>query len=747
MKLGDSFKKFSQIFSNVKTRTLLVVLVVAFFVLSVLIWTFTRDDEGILDDPSRTKRVRPIESLPGTGDPNLVYDPLVEQANVEQAQEALQTGGAAVPTLLNVGPEGYGRGGFGEFDDGTGRCGEECYDDGGYDAQGYDRDGYDINGYDKNGYDRDGYDKDGYDRNGYDRDGYDKNGCDRQGKDRNGNPCEESLFGDDCFNSNGLDVNGCNRDGLDPEGNACYGSDGYNVDGYDYCGFDRNGFNKDGLDCNGCDKSGLNRRGAACYGADGFNDKGLDRFCRNREGFDRDGYDKDGYDINGCDENNLDRDGNRCYDNRGYTQAGYDRQGYNRQGVNRDGYDRQGFDANGYDKDGYDRFGCNAAGLDRNGRPCGATVAQEDDDLSSILTGGDIGTGGGVVDQQARAAAQYERLLAEQRALDQQRIAELSAVQQQEQLANQQAQLDAFESLMSNQAQGILQAWAPPKQNFVQGVPWPEQQTVPVAATTGANGLPLAGQGPLVYKAGDVAFAVVETSVNSDQPGPVMARIVNGPLKGAKLLGSFERQQKKLMLSFNVLSIPDLPQSIGINAIAIDPETARTALATGVDNHYLTKYGTLIASSFLEGMGLAVETSLGTPELTNENGAIVASQLQASSKDQLIVGLGKVGQRIAQEIDQSDIQPTVTIDSGTGIGLLMMSDLRIEQPEEKVVNNQVQQQPAMNGEGGQQANGQTNEQRSIVGSSLRDGERNRANQQTNSQGNGQTNGQAGSQNS
>jgi len=192
MKLGNSFKKFTQIFANVKTRSLLVILVVAFLVLSVLIWTFLRDDNGVLDDPSRTKRIRPIDSLPGVGTPNLVYDTLQEEQNIQQADEALQNGGSAVPTLLNVGPEGYGRGGFGEFDDGTGRCGEECYDDSGYDAQGFDREGYDADGFDRNGYDRDGYDKDGYDRSGYEKDGHDRNGRDRQGVDREGKPCAET---------------------------------------------------------------------------------------------------------------------------------------------------------------------------------------------------------------------------------------------------------------------------------------------------------------------------------------------------------------------------------------------------------------------------------------------------------------------------------------------------------------------------------------------------------------------------
>jgi intracellular multiplication protein IcmE len=208
-----------------------------------------------------------------------------------------------------------------------------------------------------------------------------------------------------------------------------------------------------------------------------------------------------------------------------------------------------------------------------------------------------------------------------------------------------------------------------------------------------------------VHKAGDIIFAVVETSVNSDQPGPVLAKIVSGPLAGSKVLGSFQRQEKMLFLEFSVLSVPDIPSSISMNAVAVDPETARTAVRTGVNNRYLIRYGTLIASAFLEGMGDAILTSLGTPNLTDDSGTIIASQVTATGRDQLIVGLGKVGQRIGQEIDQSDIPPLVTLDSGTGVGLLFLKDLRIEEPEEapsvkKSGGGAAESAPAQSGQSG-----------------------------------------------
>jgi type IV secretory pathway VirB10-like protein len=695
MSIGDRFRKIKSGIGGVKTRSLLVVFVIIILIVAVLVWTGLRDTTGVLEGASKTKGVKPLESLPGTGVPSVVYDPLQQAQNKENAEAAKQSGGSAVPSLINQGADGYARSGFGNLNDNTGRCGDECYDQSGFDAQGFDRNGFDKDGYDKNGYDKDGYDRNGFDRQGYDRDGFNKKGCNRQGFNREGKPCAEALFGADCFNELGKDKNGCDKDGKDAQGAVCYDAKGFNKAGYDKCGLNANGLDANGRDCNACDKDGKDANGKVCYDASGYTSAGLDKSCRDRNGFDKngldkdgydkDGYDKDGYDRNGFDKNGCNREGKNkegrpCYNAKGFTEQGFDRAGYDTQGFGHDGLDRQGYDKNGLDKDGYDRMGfnkdgCNKDGKNRDGKSC----KEGGSELAGLLTEGAASTGTTAAPD-AQARAQMERLMAEQRALEQTRIAALTAQQQQDLVAQQQAQIAAFESLMSTQAQNLIAAWAPPKQAFVKGN-YKEKEVTTLPVKEGREGLlPATGTGPLIYKAGDIAFAIIDTSINSDQPGPVMARIVSGPLKGSKILGTFERQDTKLLLTFTTLSIPSVPQSISMDAIAIDPETARTALATDVDHHYLTKYGTLMASSFLQGMGQAVETSIGTPDLSSSGSATIASTLPATTRDQVIVGLGAVGTAIANDINKQNIQPTVTLDSGTGVGLLIMSDLRIEEP-------------------------------------------------------------------
>ena len=107
-------------------------------------------------------------------------------------------------------------------------------------------------------------------------------------------------------------------------------------------------------------------------------------------------------------------------------------------------------------------------------------------------------------------------------------------------------------------------------------------------------------------KAGDIMYAVLTTEVDTDVPGPIMATIVSGKLKEQRLVGNFVQAGEAAQISFNSISLPNLSRSSGIQAIAVDPDTAKTALSSEVDHHYLIRYGSLFASSFLKGFSNAI---------------------------------------------------------------------------------------------------------------------------------------------
>ncbi len=234
---------------------------------------------------------------------------------------------------------------------------------------------------------------------------------------------------------------------------------------------------------------------------------------------------------------------------------------------------------------------------------------------------------------------------------------------------------------MRTQAQQLLQAWGQsPAQSYQVGAEGDQQA---VGAAGGANAPAQGSLSPVLIKAGDIQFAVLNTEINSDEPGPVMATVVLGPYKGAKLLGDLSTSKnlpgsnggEAVVVRFTVMSFAGLERSLSISAVAIDPNTARTALASDVDHHYLMRYGSLFASSFLEGYGNAA-LQAGSSVSQNSDGGTFTTYPDADPRREVASGLGSVGQNWGQQLgDTFDRQNTITVKAGIGLGILFLSDV------------------------------------------------------------------------
>lgn len=183
---------------------------------------------------------------------------------------------------------------------------------------------------------------------------------------------------------------------------------------------------------------------------------------------------------------------------------------------------------------------------------------------------------------------------------------------------------------------------------------------------------------PLV-KAGTIMFAVLDTEVNSDVPGPVMATIVDGPFKGATLLGSLTHPDARsdiVTLAFQTISRKDWPKNLSISANAINAETARLGLASHVDSHFWLRYGTLFASSFLSGIAQAVQQSGAQMQQGGLTQGNTVTFKDLNTEKQIIVGLGNVGTALSNVVAQKVNTPTtVIVNTGTGIGVMFTDDL------------------------------------------------------------------------
>lgn len=183
----------------------------------------------------------------------------------------------------------------------------------------------------------------------------------------------------------------------------------------------------------------------------------------------------------------------------------------------------------------------------------------------------------------------------------------------------------------------------------------------------------------LGYKAGDIVYAVIDTEVNSDEPSPILATIVSGKHKNAKIIGSFQKpseEAEKLVIKFNSMSIPNEPNSRNISAVAIDASTSRTALSSDVDHHYLKRYGSIIAAAFLEGYGKSATQVATTTQPSGEVTTTSNPVAVIDPKEPLMQGLGKVGTTLGKQAEKNFSTPiTIKIKSGTSIGLLFTNDV------------------------------------------------------------------------
>ena len=124
-------------------------------------------------------------------------------------------------------------------------------------------------------------------------------------------------------------------------------------------------------------------------------------------------------------------------------------------------------------------------------------------------------------------------------------FAAAQAQAQEESAQDRQARIQALMTAMSGQAQQLVASWQPPAMSHKEGSSSESAAGKKKGTAAGAGGKEgesaaseaLAGTPPLI-KAGSILFAVLDTAVNSDYPDtPVLATIVDGKYKGAKLLG------------------------------------------------------------------------------------------------------------------------------------------------------------------------------------------------------------------
>lgn len=172
----------------------------------------------------------------------------------------------------------------------------------------------------------------------------------------------------------------------------------------------------------------------------------------------------------------------------------------------------------------------------------------------------------------------------------------------------------------------------------------------------------------ILIPSGTINYAQVLIEANSDTPGPVLAQLVSGPLRGARLIGSFAVREKVLVLNFDSIVVDGINQPV--SAVAIDPNTTVPGLATDVDNRYFTRVILPAAAKFLEGVGAAIAQD--TETTVTVSGDTVIEETEALDFEQeLGRGVEEAFDEISEFLDEEadSVQRLVRIQRGTPIGV------------------------------------------------------------------------------
>ncbi len=178
----------------------------------------------------------------------------------------------------------------------------------------------------------------------------------------------------------------------------------------------------------------------------------------------------------------------------------------------------------------------------------------------------------------------------------------------------------------------------------------------------------------LLIKTGNMMYATLDSEVNTDDGGDVLATIRGGKWDGAKIIGRVEQAPNNIRLKFTTMAPQDGRPTMKINAVALREEDAKQGIAEDIDHHTLERYSSLAVASLLSGYGRAYAQPTGTTIVTN--GTVVTTTEEPSQKKVIASAVGEMGQAMGAEMRRGFNRPsTYSTPAQQGFGLFFMQDV------------------------------------------------------------------------
>ncbi|GAB5389468.1 MAG: hypothetical protein Alpg2KO_24360 [Alphaproteobacteria bacterium] len=178
-----------------------------------------------------------------------------------------------------------------------------------------------------------------------------------------------------------------------------------------------------------------------------------------------------------------------------------------------------------------------------------------------------------------------------------------------------------------------------------------------------------------IIRAGDILYGRMITRLLSTTPSVVIGEIVEGDLKGTRLIGSFNRGYDRMSIQFTRASLPD-GSSAQVQLVAIDPRTTLASMSSDVDYHTFERIALTAGTAFVAGFAEALGNVDSTTVVSSDGGS-TTSQSESDLADSVFSGLSAAAAAWNAEI-QKDAerysQPSIVVMEGTVMGLVSLQD-------------------------------------------------------------------------
>jgi intracellular multiplication protein IcmE len=178
----------------------------------------------------------------------------------------------------------------------------------------------------------------------------------------------------------------------------------------------------------------------------------------------------------------------------------------------------------------------------------------------------------------------------------------------------------------------------------------------------------------VLIPAGRGIFAHPILALSSDATSPVVLQADSGPIAGDRLIGNFSSEHDRLII--NVSQIIHNGHSIGCSGVVIAPDTMEAAVASGVDQHYISRFLLPAAAAFVQGLGNAIATTSNTTQVLSPLGGATSST-DLNFHQQLGVAAGAAAQQIGSTLlEDAPKGPTITLDANVAVGVMFLTDVK-----------------------------------------------------------------------